>query len=196
MIVILSVATNETHQKGIDVQSHIQNEYWAVLQVVRFCSVSLDVKMQYHPLFYLLLLKELQLSKDETLAAIAKKGIKEVSYHKRFSGDWVKRLGDGTPESTAKMQEAIDDLWPYTQELFDMTDADTAMALEGIGVDVSKLKKAYYKEVTDLFELATLEVPQSTYFSRGGKKGVHSEHMGYLLADLQYMQRTYPNMQW
>ena len=146
--------------------------------------------------FHLLLLQELQFSKDQALAAIAKKGIKEVSYHKRFSGDWIKRLGDGTPESTAKMQEAIDDLWPYTQELFDMTDADTAMAQEGIGVDVSKLKESYYKQVKTLLTQATLEVPQSTYFSRGGKNGVHSEHMGYLLADLQYMQRTYPNMEW
>ena len=94
------------------------------------------------------------------------------------------------------MQEAIDDLWPYTQELFDMTDADTAMAQEGIGVDVSKLKESYYKQVKTLLTQATLEVPQSTYFSRGGKNGVHSEHMGYLLADLQYMQRTYPNMEW
>jgi len=119
-----------------------------------------------------------------------------VSYHKRFSGDWIKRLGDGTPESTAKMQEAIDDLWPYTQELFDMTAADTAMAQKGIGVDVSKLKEGYYKEVTALLEEATLTAPEGMYFSRGGKKGVHSEHMGYLLADMQYMQRTYPNMEW
>ena len=146
--------------------------------------------------FHLLLLNELQFSKDQTLAAIAKKGIKEVSYHKRFSGDWIKRLGDGTQESTTKMQEAIDDLWPYTDELFDMTDADTAMVHKGIGVDISKLKESYYKEVTTLLTQATLKIPQIDYFSRGGKNGVHSEHMGYLLADLQYMQRTYPNMQW
>jgi ring-1,2-phenylacetyl-CoA epoxidase subunit PaaC len=146
--------------------------------------------------YHLMMLQQLQFSKDETLAAIAKKGIKEVSYHKRFSGDWIKRLGDGTPESTTKMQEAINDLWGFTAELFDMTAADTAMALEGKGVDVSKLKEAYYKEVTELLEEATLTIPESRYFSRGGKKGVHSEHMGYLLADMQYMQRTYPNMEW
>tara|TARA_B100000795_G_scaffold88781_1_gene64594 strand:- start:23935 stop:24690 length:756 start_codon:yes stop_codon:yes gene_type:complete len=146
--------------------------------------------------YHLMMLQQLQFSKDETLAAIAKKGIKEVSYHKRFSGDWVKRLGDGTAESTAKMQEAINDLWRFTAELFDMTDADTAMALEGKGVDVSKLKEGYYKEVTALLEEATLTAPEGMYFSRGGKKGVHSEHMGYLLADMQYMQRTYPNMEW
>ncbi|MFC7356552.1 1,2-phenylacetyl-CoA epoxidase subunit PaaC [Jejudonia soesokkakensis] len=146
--------------------------------------------------YHLMFMTELLKSKDETLAAIAKKGIKEVSYHKRFSGDWVKRLGDGTDESNAKMQEAIDDLWTYTDELFDMTAADKAMAAEGIGVDVSKLKDAYYKEVSEVIQEANLKLPESKYFIRGGKKGVHSEHMGYLLADLQYMQRTYPNMEW
>ncbi|MFT7071170.1 1,2-phenylacetyl-CoA epoxidase subunit PaaC [Patiriisocius sp. Uisw_017] len=146
--------------------------------------------------FHLLFMTQMLNSKDETLAAIAKKAIKEVSYHKRFSGDWVKRLGDGSPESKAKMQEAIDDLWTYTDELFDMTEADNAMVNEGIGVDVLKLKEIYYREVSELLEEANLTVPESKYFTRGGKKGIHSEHMGYLLAELQYMQRTYPNMEW
>lgn len=146
--------------------------------------------------FHLLFMTQMLNSKDETLAAIAKKAIKEVSYHKRFSGDWVKRLGDGSPESNAKMQEAIDDLWTYTDELFDMTEADKAMVNEGIGVDVLKLKEIYYTEVSELLEEANLAVPESKYFTRGGKKGIHSEHMGYLLAELQYMQRTYPNMEW
>lgn len=146
--------------------------------------------------FHLLFMNEMLHSKDETLAAIAKKGIKEVSYHKRFSGDWVKRLGDGTPESNAKMQEAIDDLWVYTDELFDITEADKAVIDAGIGVDTSKLKALYYTEVSNLLETANLLVPESKYFTRGGKKGIHSEHMGYILSDLQYMQRTYPNMEW
>ena len=146
--------------------------------------------------YHLMLMKELINSKDETLAAIANKGIKEVSYHKRFSGDWVKRLGDGTQESNKKMQEAIDDLWAYTDELFDQTAADKVMISEGIAVDTTTLKEAYYQEVSDLLEEANLKVPESTYFTRGGKKGIHSEHMGYLLADMQYMQRTYPGMEW
>lgn len=146
--------------------------------------------------FHLLFMQELQNSTDETLAAIAKKGIKEVSYHKRFSGDWVKRLGDGTEESNAKMQEAIDELWAYTDELFDMTEADQAMLTEGIGVDTTKLKEIYYTEVSELLEEANLNVPETNYFIRGGKKGIHSEYMGYLLADLQYMQRAYPDMEW
>ena len=147
-------------------------------------------------LFHVMLMTELQHSKDETLVAIAKKGIKEVSYHKRFSTDWVKRLGDGTDESNAKMQEAIDDLWTYTDELFQMTDADEAMVEMGIGVDLSKLKEVYYEEVSEVLQEANLVVPERKYFTYGGKKGTHSEHMGYLLSDLQYMQRTYPNMEW
>ena len=146
----------------------------------------------YHRLF----LTELQKSHDMTLAAIAEKSIKEVLYHKRFSSDWVKRLGDGTEESHNRMQTAIDELWTYTDELFHLTDADKAMVEEGIGVDVTKLKSAYYEEVSAILNEATLTVPESKYFQKGGKEGIHTEHMGYLLSDLQYMQRTYPNMEW
>lgn len=146
----------------------------------------------YHKMF----MTDMLPSKDETLAAIAKKGIKEVSYHKRFSGDWVKRLGDGTEESNQKMQEAIDELWAYTDELFDQTEADIAMIAEGIGVDTSKFKEAYFKEVSAVLKEANLEVPERKYFIKGGKKGVHSEYMGYILSEMQYMQRTYPNMEW
>ena len=146
--------------------------------------------------YHLAFLKELQKSTDLTLSAIAKKSIKEVSYHERFSSDWVKRLGDGTQESNKKMQEAINDLWTYTDELFHLTESDNAMVAEGIGVDVSKLKETYYQLVSELLEEATLEIPESKYFQKGGKQGIHSEHMGYLLSDLQYMQRTYPNMDW
>jgi len=146
--------------------------------------------------YHLMVLNELQNSSDETLAAIAKKSIKEVSYHKRFSADWVRRLGDGTEESNEKMQEAIDGLWRYTDELFKPTDAEMAMALEGVGPDITQFKEAYYKEVTALLEEANLTVPESKYFTHGGKIGVHTEHMGYLLSELQYMQRTYPDMKW
>jgi ring-1,2-phenylacetyl-CoA epoxidase subunit PaaC len=139
---------------------------------------------------------KLQSSKDENLAAIAKKGIKEVSYHVRFSSDWVKRLGDGTEESKLKMQEAIEELWRYTDEMFHVSESDMVMISEGIGVDVSKLKELYYTKVSEVLDEADLKVPESTYFQKGGKEGIHTEHMGYILSDLQYMQRTYPNMKW
>ncbi len=150
----------------------------------------------YFDVFHLLLMENLQHSKDETLTAIAKKAIKEVSYHLRFSSDWVKRLGDGTSESHQKMQEAIDGLWPFTDELFHLTEADKAMIEEGIGVDVTNLKEAYYKKVSEVLTEATLSVPEEKYFQKGGKQGIHTEHMGFILAELQYMQRTYPNLKW
>jgi ring-1,2-phenylacetyl-CoA epoxidase subunit PaaC len=146
--------------------------------------------------YHLLMLKELQKSTDLTLSAIATKSIKEVSYHQRFSSDWVKRLGDGTQESKERMQAAIDGLWTYTDELFHQTKADKVMVEEAIGVDVTKLKEEYYRIVGEVLETATLTIPESKWFQKGGKKGIHTEHMGYLLADLQYMQRTYPNMEW
>ncbi len=146
--------------------------------------------------YHLLMLEQLQNSQDETLQAIAKKSIKEVSYHKRFSSDWIKRLGDGTEESHTKMQNAINDLWAFTDELFHQTDADKAMVEAGIGIDVMKLKVSYYETVTSILTESTLQVPDLKYFQKGGKQGIHSEHMGYLLADLQYMQRTFPNMNW
>lgn len=146
--------------------------------------------------YHLMFLEKLQYSKDDQLVAVAKKGIKEVSYHKRFSSDWVKRLGDGTEESHQKMQEAVDDLWRFTNELFLMTDAEKTMAANGIGVDIAQLKEEYYKEVSDVLKEATLTVPENTYFTKGGKEGIHTEHMGYILSELQYMQRTYPNMTW
>lgn len=146
--------------------------------------------------FHILQMQELQNSKDENLAAIAKKGIKEVSYHVRFSGDWMKRLGDGTEESHNKIQEAVNNLWGYTNELFMMTEADKEAAEAGIGVDVSKLKDTYYNRVENLLKEATIEIPEGKYWQKGGKEGIHTEHLGYLLSDMQYMQRTYPNMKW
>lgn len=146
--------------------------------------------------YHLLLLTELQNSQDETLQAIAQKSIKEVTYHVRFSSDWIIRLGDGTAESNEKMQNATNDLWTFTDELFHQTEADIAMVDKGIGVDVTKLKAIYYKKVSEILNEATLTTPESKYFQKGGKLGIHSEHMGYLLADMQYMQRSFPNMSW
>ena len=146
--------------------------------------------------YHLLMLQELEKSRDLTLAAIAKKSIKEVSYHLRFSSDWIKRLGDGTEESHERIQKAIDSLWTYTDELFHQTEADKAMIAEGIGVDVIKFRDEYFNKVTAILEEATLKIPETTWFQKGGKQGIHTEHLGYLLSDLQYMQRTYPNMEW
>lgn len=147
-------------------------------------------------IYHLLLLTELQNSRDETLQAIAKKSIKEVTYHVRFSSDWIIRLGDGNLESNKKMQKAFNDLWTFTDELFHQTEADIAMISQGIGVDTTKLKDVYFSKVSEILNHAKLLIPESKYFQKGGKLGIHSEHMGYILADMQYMQRSFPNMSW
>ena len=154
------------------------------------------VRQFFFDVYHLLFLEELQNSTDQTLVAIAKKSIKEVSYHERFSTDWVVRLGDGTEESHERIQNAINGLWTYTDELFHQTEADIAMVEEGIAVDVTKLKETYYSKINAVLERATIEIPESKWFQKGGKNGIHSEHLGYLLADMQYMQRTYPGMEW
>lgn len=176
----------------------IENEYRNVLLVEQpNQDFAYFMARQYlFDVFHLDLLEQLKLSKDLTLSAIAQKSIKEVKYHVRFSSDWIKRLGDGTQESHQKMQEAIHELWIFTDELFHMTESDLIMVEQGIGVDVRLLKEGYYEKVSQLLKEATLEVPVVEYYQKGGKLGIHSEHMGYLLSDLQYMQRTYPNMTW
>ncbi len=146
--------------------------------------------------YHLFWLQKLQNSSNATLSPIAKKSIKEVSYHTRFSSDWIRRLGDGTEESHNRIQTALNDLWVFTEELFLQTEAEIAMVSEGIGVDVSQLKDSFHKKVSDILEESTLQTPTIEYFQKGGKNGIHSEHMGYILTDLQYMQRTYPNMSW
>ena len=175
-----------------------EREYFNVLLVEQpntdFAYVM--VRQFLFDVYHLLFLQELQKSCDVTLSAIAIKSIKEVSYHQRFSSDWIKRLGDGTDESHEKMQNAINTLWTYTDELFHQTEADKVMVNESIGVDVTKLKDVYYNRVSEVLEEATLQIPESKWFQKGGKQGIHTEHMGYLLSDLQYMQRTYPNMEW
>jgi ring-1,2-phenylacetyl-CoA epoxidase subunit PaaC len=154
------------------------------------------VRQYFFDVFHFMLLKELENSKNVNFQAIAKKSLKEVSYHKRFSGDWLKRLGDGTEESKAKAQQAVNDLWVYTDELFQMTDNDILIAEAGYGVDTNPLKSAYYNEITALIKGSTLDIPETPYFQKGGKQGIHTEHMGFILSDMQYMQRTYPDMKW
>lgn len=146
----------------------------------------------YHQLF----LEKLQLSSDQTLAAIAKKSLKEVTYHVRFSSDWVIRLGDGTEESHNRISTAISDLWIFTEELFSATEIESEMSKNALGVDISALRDTYYQRVQAVLNEATIAIPDVKYFQKGGKLGKHSEHMGYILTEMQYMQRTFPNMTW
>lgn len=141
--------------------------------------------------YQFLLYEKLEHSNDEQLAAIAAKALKEVTYHQRWSSEWVIRLGDGTEESHQRMLHAIDELWRYTGELFVAADYEAVA-----GFDVALLKDDWMKKVTTVFEEATLPVPEKTFMQTGGKTGVHTEHLGFILTDLQYLQRSYPNAEW
>ena len=135
-------------------------------------------------------------STDPVLAAVAEKSIKEVTYHLRWSSEWIIRLGDGTEESTARMQEAINNRWAFTGELFIPSPADTAAAAAGYGVDLATIKPLWEARVASIFTDAGMQTPSGKWMQQGGKNGTHTEHLGYILAEMQYMQRAYPGMEW
>lgn len=146
--------------------------------------------------YHLEMLRALLQSSDLRVVEIAGKALKEVSYHFERSADLVIRLGDGTEESHRRMQKALDDLWPYTAEMFLDDSADEAVAAAGIAPLPSALKAAWDKSVAEVLAEATLVRPEGTYQHKGGKRGVHTEHLGYILADMQFLQRAYPNSVW
>jgi ring-1,2-phenylacetyl-CoA epoxidase subunit PaaC len=134
-------------------------------------------------------------SSDKQLSAIADKSLKEVTYHVKWSGDWVMRLGDGTNESRKRLETAIEYLWPYTGEMFVPAEFESNNE-DQVNVDVSNIKKDWYDKVSRVSVEATLALPTNTWMQGGGKKGIHTEHLGYILAEMQYLQRTYPGLEW
>ncbi len=146
--------------------------------------------------FDLLFYTELSKSKDITLAGIAAKSIKEISYHKRHSFSWVMRFGNGTEESKQRLNAAFAELWQYTGELFEMNEVDSLMLKDGIGVDLKTLQPKWTAEITELLENAGLQVPAETFMQRGSRNGLHSEHLGYILAEMQALPRMYPGAKW
>ncbi len=144
-----------------------------------------------HPLY-----AALSKSKDEQLAAIAVKAEKEMAYHIRHAGEWVIRLGDGTVESHERAQAALDELYAYTTELFESDEVERALVDAGIAVDPAGLRGEWERTISRVFAEATLKIPAQSFAQTGGRKGRHSEHLGYILADMQFLQRTYPGAQW
>ncbi len=138
----------------------------------------------------------LKSSTDSEIAGIAAKAEKECDYHVRHSAEWVIRLGDGTAESHARMQGAIDDVWMYTGELFESDPVDTAMVAAGIGTDAAALLPAWSRAIDDVLAQATLKRPKDGWMSTGGRRGVHTEHLGHLLAQMQVLQRAHPGAIW
>jgi ring-1,2-phenylacetyl-CoA epoxidase subunit PaaC len=146
--------------------------------------------------FNQLLFKELCNSSDSQIAAIAAKAIKEINYHVRHSTDWVLRLGDGTDESHQRIQESFDRLWEYTGDLFAQDESDRECIAKGIGPDLDALRPKWKQRVAEVLIEATLTVPTDGWMQKGSKTGVHTEHFGFLLSELQYMQRAMPGCEW
>lgn len=146
--------------------------------------------------FEFFLFTALSSSKDETLAAISAKTLKEVKYHLTHARDWCFRLGQGTPLSHEKIQQSFNDLWMYTDELFEMTEVDEALLQEGIAVNLSNFYAEWQQMVFGILKDSNVKVPIVDYMQTGSRKGIHTEHLGHLLAEMQYLPRAYPDAQW
>lgn len=143
-----------------------------------------------------LLWQRLQASTDAEVAAIAGKAVKEARYHVEHAADWVVRLGDGTEESAGRMRQALDNQWPYTNELFEDDEADAAAQASGLGPARSTLRADWLAGVKAVLADAQLALPKDSPFRATGSRGVHSENLGYMLAEMQFLQRAYPGGKW
>ena len=146
--------------------------------------------------FYVHLLHALTLCSDEGISVIAARAIKEVRYHLRHSSQWMMRLGDGTEESHERVQQSLNDLWRFTGEMFAADDLDDEMRAVHNGPRLEVIEAEWLKDVSKVLSMATLEMPGEQWMASGGKQGRHTEHLGFLLAEMQHMQRTYPGASW
>ena len=146
--------------------------------------------------YQVLFFNALSESMDKKLSAIAQKSLKESKYHFRHSSNWVIRLGDGTEESHNKVQDSLNDLWRFTDELFEMNEIDEILLKKKIAVDLYKLKPEWNKKIHEVLQEAKLQVPENTFMATGSREGKHSEHLGYMLAEMQYLQRAFPGATW
>lgn len=154
------------------------------------------IRQFLYSVYQYFLYEKMQHCKDERLAGIAGKAFKEVSYHITWSSEWVIRLGDGTEESHERTQKAVNELWRYTGEMFEPAPYEKQMIDDGIAPGPAVLREAWMKKVQEVFEEATLTIPEKTFMQIGGKVGIHTEQLGYILTELQYLQRTYPGAEW
>ncbi len=146
----------------------------------------------FHYYYYSALSK----SNDKTLAALGEKSLKEVTYHLRHSSEWVIRMGDGTEESKGRLEQALVELWKYTGDFFDANEIDSILIAEGIAPDPESLRKLWMDKIREVFTLATIAVPENVFMMSGSRKGKHTEHLGHILSEMQYLQRTYPGASW
>ena len=139
---------------------------------------------------------ELSKSTNEFLKGFAEKSLKEVRYHLRHSGEWVVRLGDGTEESKLKIQKSLEDVWDFTNDMFATNQEIDELTKEGIAPDYNLIKENWKKTISDILKRATLNLPEDGYMQKDSLKGLHSEHLGHLLSEMQYLQRAHPNAKW
>lgn len=135
-------------------------------------------------------------SADEVLRGIAEKSQKEIAYHLRWSSEWTIRLGDGTPESNMRMKNAIQKIWAYIGELWTADEIDIWAQQKGIGIDLELVRNYFFHTLKNIFAEANLMMPENSFFHQGGKRGQHTEYLGYILAEMQFLQRAYPNSVW
>jgi ring-1,2-phenylacetyl-CoA epoxidase subunit PaaC len=154
------------------------------------------VRQMLNDTFDYYFLQALQKSSDQTLAALASKSIKEVIYQLRHCSEWVIRFGEGTDESHNRAQQAVNNLWRFTGEYFEMDEIDTTLLKDKISIDLNTIKDTYYKHVADVLSKAKLTIPLNEFMQTGSRKGIHTENLGYILAEAQHMQRTYPGAKW
>ena len=153
-------------------------------------------KLFLNSAFFYHFYKALGKSKDQKLSAFALKSLKEVTYHLRHSGEWVIRLGDGTEESHKKIQHSFDEIWMFTGDLFEMNEVDESLIEMGIGVDLNDLRSDWNQTVNEVLSRATLQRPKDGYMQTGRLNAQHSEYLGHILTELQYLQRAYPGLKW
>lgn len=154
------------------------------------------VRNLLHSAFTYHLYKKLSSSSDTTIAAFAAKSLKEVTYHLRHSAEWVIRLGDGTEDSHQKVQQSLNDLWEYTNDLFAMNDVDDLLISENIAINLNDVKPLWNNTINEILERATLTRPEDSYMQKGSLNGMHSEVLGHLLTEMQFLQRAYPDAKW
>ncbi len=176
----------DAHQYGNVLLVEHPNEDWAFTVARQF----------FFDAFNLPLFQALCHSNDAQLAAIAEKAVKEITYHLRFSSEWMLRLGDGTELSRQKMQTAVDELWPFTGELTEPDAVDQAAFTSGLGPDLRVIRAAWNEKVNQVLEEATLVRPSGDWMQSGGKQGRHTERLGFILAEMQHLQRMYPGQEW
>ena len=176
----------------------LENQYYNTLLVEQTNGNFADtmVRQFFFDVYRKLLLNQLLTSSDAQVAAIAEKSLKETRYHNQHSSEWLIRLGDGTELSHERAQNAINRLWRYTNEMFYTDAVEETLLNQGIIGNISSLKTQWMEEITSVCKMATLVVPEDKGYFGGGRLGRHSENMGYILAQMQYMQRTFPNMKW